>query len=270
MTAPGDDDRARAAAFVDGELPAGERAAFEARLAAEPALAEAVARERRLRATLHAHYDAVLAEPMPASLLGLFGPAAGAAEAVAANDPAPQAGAPALARANARARRWRWQEWGAMAACLVIGVAVGGRVLAPRAAAGGGPALALAADDAGVVHAQGALRAALESQPGGAPAATAAGPAIGLSFRDHAHDYCRTFSLGAAGSAGIACKRDGQWTVAALERAPTASAPAALGDYRTAASALGPGLLQAVDALREGDTLDAKAEAEARAHGWQR
>jgi hypothetical protein len=268
-----DDDRARAMAFVDGELPAAERAAFEARLAAEPALADAVAHERRLRASLRAHYDPVLDEPVPAALLERLGPGsrADAPAPAAANDPAGDA-TPAE-RANARAwrSRWRWQEWGAMAACLVIGLAVGGRAFAPHAPAGG-PALALAADDAGVVHAQGPLRAALESQPGGAPASSAtdrALPQIGLSFRDHAQDYCRTFSLGAAGSAGIACKRDGQWTIAALEHAPAAPAPASPGDYRTAASPLDPALLQAVDALREGDTLDARAEADARAHGWQ-
>ena len=51
---------------------------------------------------------------------------------------------------------------------------------------------------------------------------------------------------------------------------PAPARPAlAAGAYRTAASPFSPALLQAVDALRDGDTLDAAAEAAARAKGWK-
>jgi hypothetical protein len=90
---------------------------------------------------------------------------------------------------------------------------------------------------------------------------------VGLTFRDRAKDYCRTFTL-ASSSAGIACKQGDGWVVAHLEHARNAREGEA-GGYRTAASPLSPTLLQAIDAMREGDTLDAPAQAAAKAAGWK-
>ena len=72
MTVLTDDDRLAAMAYVDGELPPADQAAFDARLAQEPALASAVARERGLRARLQGAYAPVLDEPVPAGLLDLL------------------------------------------------------------------------------------------------------------------------------------------------------------------------------------------------------
>lgn len=61
-------DDQRVHAWVDGTLPEAERAAFEAWLAGNP---EAAARARRYaeqRGALHARFDAVLSEPIPARL----------------------------------------------------------------------------------------------------------------------------------------------------------------------------------------------------------
>ena len=66
MNALTDIDRLAVMAWVDGELPPADQAAFDARLAREPALASAVARERALRASLQAAYAPVLDEPVPA------------------------------------------------------------------------------------------------------------------------------------------------------------------------------------------------------------
>jgi hypothetical protein len=95
--------------------------------------------------------------------------------------------------------------------------------------------------------------------------------AVGLTFRNHAKQYCRTFTLDNA-SSGIACKQPEGWVVAALEHvaaAPGAAASGAGSAYRMAASPLSPALLQAIDALREGDTLDAAAEKAAQGKGWR-
>ena len=163
-----------------------------------------------------------------------------------------------------------------------------GTATAPRAAAD--MRAALAVDANGGLTAQGRLRDALEQRVAGAQA-DQDGVAIGLSFRDRSQQYCRTFSLADAlpesgaipSSDGIACKEAGQWRIANLERAPAAVVPPAatsasssaqaLGaealGYRAAASAFSPTLLQAVDALRAGNTLDGAAETAAKAGGWR-
>ena len=264
MSALTDDDRIAAMAYVDGELPPPDHAAFEARLAHEPALAGAVARERALRASLQSAYAPMLDEPVPAGLLDLL--AMQEPASAAAND-AIAIGASDRHRASLpHARRWTWPQFGAMAACLVLGVLFGTRVLAPHPASGG-DTLALNVANDGAVTAQGALRNALEQNVAGTVLDPNASVAVGLTFRNHARQYCRTFTL-ADTSSGIACKQADGWVVANLEHATGAPASAAAG-YRTAASPFSPALLQAIDAMREGDTLDAAAESAAKAKGWR-
>ena len=259
-----EDDRIAVMAHVDGEQSPAEHAAFEARLAREPALAAAVARERALRTRLQSAYAPVLEEPVPGGLLDLL--AVQEPAAVAANDALAVGASDAHRAALPHARRWAWPQFAAMAASLVLGVLLGGRVLAPHPAPGGAT-LALAVASDGAITAQGALRDALEHDVAGSVADPNAKVGVGLSFRDHAKDYCRTFTLDSA-SSGIACKRSDGWVVAHLEHASDARAGAA-GAYRTAASPLSPALLQAIDAMREGDTLDAAAETAAKARGWK-
>ena len=265
MTALTDDDRLAVMACVDGELPPADQAAFDARLAREPALAGAVARERALRARLQEAYAPVLDEPVPAGLLDLLA-MPGEAVTAAANDPIPTGSNDAHRAALPHARRWHWREWGAMAASLVLGVVFGARVLAPHPAPGA-DTLALAVGSDGAITAQGALRDALEQRVAGTVLDPNSDVAVGLTFRNHARQYCRTFTLDNA-SSGIACKQAAGWVVANLEHSAGAPASAA-GAYRTAASPFSPTLLQAVDAMRAGDTLDAAAETAARATGWK-
>lgn len=296
MTAMNDTDRITLMAYVDGELAAGEHAQFEARLATDSELTRAVTRERALRVSLRASYGAILDEPIPDRLADLLRmhvdgeapPTKAANDAWRPDSQSPQRTTPtASGRRGSMSRGWQWPEWGAMAACVLAGVLLGARAFAPARPIEGSAAsgqVALAEDAHGVLTAQGSLRAALEQRTGAddraGPAASGAGAAnvrIGLTFRNHAQEYCRTFALGA--SSGIACKQDGRWAVADLERSfATPVSPAAAGSstlppndgYRTAASPLSATLLQAVDALRDGDTLDAAGEAAARAAGWQR
>jgi len=261
MTPLNEHDRIAVMAYVDGELPPEDVALFEPRLALEPALAGAVARERALRARLHSAF-APVDEPVPAALADLLG----LPEATAANDPLP-AGTNDTARATLpHARRWRWPEWATMAACLALGVVLGGRALAPHAA-GGGDMLALNVAPDGAITAQGALRDALEQHVGGTVLDPNAKVGVGLTFRNHDRQYCRTFALDSA-SSGIACKQSEGWVVAQLEHGRNARAGEA-GGYRTAASSLSPTLLTAIDAMRDGDTLDAAGEEAAKGKGWK-
>ncbi|HET8542171.1 MAG TPA: anti-sigma factor [Anaeromyxobacter sp.] len=75
MTDPrGPVDPATLMAFVDGRLGPDERRAFEARLRADPALASEVRAYEAQRAALHAAFDPVLEEPIPAAMLGAAPP----------------------------------------------------------------------------------------------------------------------------------------------------------------------------------------------------
>lgn len=266
MTALTDTDRIAAMAYVDGELAPADLAAFEARLAHEPALAAAVARERALRERLASAYAPALDEPVPAALLDLLAMSEPVIPPAAANDAVAIGANDRHRAALPHARRWQWPEWGAMAACLVLGVLLGARVLAPRATSGG-DTLALGVASDGAVTAQGALRDALEQHVAGIVLDPNSPVLVGLTFRNHARQYCRTFTLDNT-SSGIACKQPDGWVVANLEHAAGAPAGAASGAYRTAASPFSPALLQAIDAMREGDTLDAAAEKAAQARGW--
>jgi hypothetical protein len=96
-----------------------------------------------------------------------------------------------------------------------------------------------------------------------ADGADAEGRAVGLTFRDADQRWCRTFEAGQAGVAGLACRQDQSWTLAAL--APFQ--PAAT-ELRTASADIPAPVLAAVDAVLAGDTLDAAAETRARDAGW--
>ncbi len=262
-------DRIAVMAYVDGELPPEDVARFEPRLALEPALAAAVARERMLRVKLQSAY-APVDEAVPQALLDMLadpdimkGPPA----PLAANDPLPADANDAHRAALPHARRWRLPEWSAMAASLVLGIVFGAKLLAPHAAAGGADTLALNVAPDGAITAQGALRDALEQHVGGTVLDPNAKVGVGLTFRNRAKEYCRTFALDGA-SSGVACKQSDGWVVAQLEHGKNAREGEA-GGYRTAASPLSPALLAAIDAMRDGDTLDAAAEESAKARGWK-
>jgi hypothetical protein len=232
-------------AYADGELDAAARAAVEAAMAADSALAQRVARHRELRRRLQAAFEPVLAEPLPERLL------ASARGADAKAGPGPRGSRPE--------RRWSWPEWGAIAASLVLGV-LAAALLGP--AAGGGPIVARN----GRMFAGGTLSSALSSQlastqPAGAPVQ------IGVSFRTGDGSYCRTFVLQEGQSlAGLACHEHGAWELRVV--AQNESGGSAGGGYRAAATGLAPAVAHTLDALIAGAPLDAAGEAAARARHW--
>lgn len=225
-------------AYVDGELDAATQAAFEQRLAQDPTLQQAVAREQRLRATLSQVFAPVLEEPVPERLSALLStPSATVVSLDQARSQRPRVGMGGMG----------WMQWGGMAASLLLGVLLGPRLL-------GG-----AGEDS--LLARGALAQALDTQLSGE---SAGGVTPGLSFVAQGGGYCRSFTQ--VGSAGLACREGSQWRLRQLQPLP-ASADAA--QYRTAASALPPALLEVIDGMRQGDALDLAAERQAREHGWQ-
>jgi anti-sigma factor RsiW len=221
----------RLVAYADGELSGDQLAQFEAELAADPGLAQAVERHRALQRRLSAAYAPVLDEPVPSRLTSAVRP-----------QPAARRGPP---------------PWAAMAACLVAGVAAGvalSRYAGPQA----GP---LVARDRGLV-ATGSLETALTSQ-----LASQTGPIkLGLTFRTAAGRYCRTFQSPADRLAGRACREPGGWTLQATARMASAQIQ---GEYRTAGSDTPGPVLAAVDGLIAGAPLDAAAERAARDAGWK-
>lgn len=249
-------------AYVDGELDVDAARAFEARVAAEPSLAERVERERELRRQLRAAYDPVLAEPVPESLAALLArPARGAENVIV--DLASERRARSPQRAPAPSVGFgRW----AIAASALVGVAAGVALSGLGRFGGGGQGDALLAGADGAWIARGALDASLTQRLGAD--AGASDIRVGLSFLDRNGRYCRAFALPRAqASAGLACRSGDAWRVEVLA-ASEAMAPASA--FRTAASAWPAAVVQAVDALRAGDTLDAGAERAARDRGWRR
>ena len=218
----------RVLAYVDGELDPSARAAFEAEMAADPALAAEVEAHRGLAGQLARAYAPLLEEPVPARLT---------MAAQAANEPRPL--------------RQRWLPWVAMAACLAVGVIGGRMTLGPP------QGLAVGSELSGSTELARALDRQLAAEPGDIR--------IGLTFRDGAGRYCRTFQSGADRLAGLACRGDAGWR---LETA-TAWAPAASPDYRTAGSDTPPAVLAAVDQTIRGETYDAAQEKAARDAGWR-
>jgi hypothetical protein len=214
MTLP-DETLARVMAYVDGEMAAAERAAFEAEAAADPDLRAAVEAHRGLAARVGAAFASVLDEPVPVGLT---------MAASVANDRPPI--------------RFGLPQWAAMAACLVVGVMAGRMALPTQSPLERGLSTQLAAD-------QGPIR-------------------IGLTFRDKAGRWCRTYRSAPDRLAGLACRDDGRWrTQVAVAFDPAATT------YRTAGSETPAPVLAAVDALRAGEPLDAAAEKSARDKGWR-
>lgn len=222
-------------AYVDGELWPIEALRFERAMEADPAIAAAVSRHRRLRAMIESHFAPAAGEPVPARLAKLVD-----GDVVAF----PQ-----------RQHRWFGESgrYAALAATLVAGLVLG-QLLPHRGAAPLG-------ERGGAVVAQGVLARALDTQLGSEPQATAYH--IGVSFRSADNRYCRTFS-GAAG-AGLGCHDRSGWRI---ERFVAGRSSEPGGTYRQAASPSAE-ILAAAQEMMAGAPLDAEQERGAQAQGWR-
>lgn len=223
-------------AYADGELDPLAAKRIEAAIAVDPALADQVEQHRKLTASLRAAFDPVVAAPAPPAVEAMLRDSARVVP---------------LAPKPARRERPFWM--GAVAASLVAGLLAGPLVF-PRDP--GGVALrdgtAIARGD--VAKALGAQLAS--AQTGDAPVR------VGITFRDGAQRWCRTFETGATG--GIACAQGGNWRIERLYGGVSRRG----GAYRQAGS---PGAAMMADAqsMMAGDPLDAAAEKAARDAGWR-
>jgi hypothetical protein len=226
-------DAATRMAYVDGELDEIARRRVERAMAADPALAEAVARDRALRERVQARFAPYAEEPIPDRFRALL------------DTPVVPIAKPS------RSSRWRkpaflWVQGAAIAATLVLGVAIGRQLDTP------GP---VASRD-GVLVAHGRLATALDTQlastqPSDAPVR------IGLTFRNHTGSICRTFT--GERLQGIACRDAGQWSLARTANGERGGA------YRQAASGA---LIGEAQHMMAGAPFSAAQEATAKSRDW--
>lgn len=240
-------DNARIHAYVDGALDPETAARLEADSRNDAALAARIARQRELSARLRAEYDPVLEEPIPQRLR----------DALAG--PSPSAAITPIGAARKAPPRpsWSLREWGALAAAVVLGAVLGPVVFRDST---GLPIVT----EGGRLVAAGYLDAALSTQLAGTTTEDALAR-VDLSFRATDGEYCRVFALRAA-AGGVACRRDGRWTVQVLD---TAAAPTSEpGGFRQASSALSPAILSAMTALGASEALTSDEERERLGSGW--
>lgn len=233
-------------AYVDGELDADAVAAIDAAAAGDTDLAARLAWHRQLSVAVAGAYAGVAGEPVPERLL---------AAVRAPTEPAKVVNLDAFRKPQAAAPGPSWNRWGAIAAGLVAGLAVGLGI--PR---GETPMVG------GDMRAHGQLASALENQLASSPK-TDGLVRVGLTVRATDGRYCRTFTMTrGAGPAGLACRDGSGWTV---RMAVAQTGGRGAGDFRTAAADTPPEVIAAVEALMQGAPLDAGAEAAARVKGWR-
>ena len=229
-------DPATVAAFVDGELDDLTARRIEREATSDPALAAEIARQRRLKAQLQAHYAPVIDEAVPERLRALLAPSDKVDNSLAG-------------RREAKRMRFAPVHWGAIAASLALGLTLGLRPWMPPAKV---------TESNGTIIASGPLAEALDTQLASSQSTNAA-VRIGLSFEDKAGRYCRSFESKSLN--GIGCRNDGGWHLERTIQGQTGT------DYRQASS----GELAAAAAnMMTGDPLDAAAERQARDKGWAR
>jgi hypothetical protein len=242
-------------AYADGELDAAQRAAIAAAMEKDPALARRVEEHRALRADVAGAFGGVLDQPVPERLVAAAkGDSAGAPE-----KHAPSRGK--IVQFPAKAGRapgpaWSTREWGALAASVVLAVFVSWRVFAPT-----GQNLIVASG--GALVARGDLAVALDKQL--ASDQRREEPVqIGVTFKSRDGNYCRSFTLPATRTGGLACRAGGDWQIAA-----TAMAEMPAGQVQQAAGAMPAAVLSAIEVRIAGEALDAAGEQNARLGGWE-
>jgi hypothetical protein len=221
-------------AYLDGELDEAGMAAVDAALATDATLVDRLEAHAALAERVRAAYAPVVDEPVPEALTALIRPRT--AEVVDL----------AERRRPSPTRVW----WGAIAASLVVGVMLVGRELP----------LPFADPIGHDMTAHGRLAKALTVQASGPGKG---GVEIGLTFKDRAGRYCRTFAVDR--TSGLACREDKGWKVEVAADQPAGPKS----EFRQAASTTAAPVLEKVDALIAGEALDADQERTAMKAGWR-
>ncbi len=253
---------AQLAAFLDGTLEDDALLdAIEAAINADPALAERiealVTGDNHTAQTVRDAFAPVLGAPVPEYLTQIVA-APAIAEVV---DLAAARTARSLPMsANDVGSSWRWPQFGAMAACLALGVMIGGPLLT-RGATGGAEdgALVLAAVEGPATPP--AVAAMLDTAPSGQSvdlASLGTGEVV-LTFRNADGALCRQFKLeaGTSTSDALACAgADGGWQVEAFGRRAASG-----GEMKLAGGDAAVGVVAAVDEAIASDALIGADEA---------
>jgi hypothetical protein len=235
-------DDARVMAYVDGELHPAEMSAFEQEMQDSVELRDAVMAQRVLRDRITGRYASIEQEPVPENIAALF-----------SKQPAPVIDfAAEKAKRAPRPRTLSVSAYGAMAATLVAGIIFGQLLPHPS----GSPVV----ERGGTLVAHADVARALDTQLASVSSDQAVG--IGVSFRNKAGAYCRTFD--APTVAGIACQERGRWQVLNALFTPK---QAAASNYRQAGST-NPQIMQAAQDMMAGEPLNVAQEQQARAAGW--
>jgi hypothetical protein len=221
----------RIVAYTDGEADEDERAALEAAMRSDPALAAEVERHRQLREKLSRAFAPVLDADPPQRLVETLRPSAPVIDLAA----------------KRRGQSGLVVRLGAMAASFLAGIIVTAGVLRQDAD--------VRLKGEGAV-AQGMLERALTTQLASENVSTSS-ISLAFTFRDRDGRYCRTFR--ARTVEGLACRQGEQWLL------EYASAVPARTDYEMAASAE---IMALVERRIEGELLDAESERRARDAGW--
>lgn len=240
-------------AYADGELDAAQAAQVEQLLQRDAAAAARVAQHRALRTQLRSDFSAVLSEPVPDRLLNLL----------QANATGTQARDTVVDFSQAKQRKatvvrnWSGREWGAMAASLIAGIVLGMYALNFNSAN-------LVGEQGGALIAQGKLDSVLTTQLASVKSTQAI--QIGVSFRNHAGEYCRSFAIQETHAlAGLACRSQSNWRVRMLTESSTKDSS----EFRQAGSGTPTAVLALIDQQIAGEPLDAEAEAAALHRGWR-
>ena len=235
-------------AYADNELDAQTRSAVEAAIASDPEIARRVAQHKALRGKLRVVFDKVLDEPTPQRLVD-----------TARGVPAVRREGNVIPLRRKNNTRRIWPQWAAIAATLILGVIIGQALLSHGL--GAGPVIARN----GQLLANGVLDHDLSNQLSGQTEQTPVH--IGVTFINASGAYCRTFTFqDSAALAGLACRKDENWHVQVLAQTTLQSQGSAA--MRQATSEIPKTVLEAADAIRFGDPLDAHAEAAAREEDW--
>lgn len=243
MNTPIEFDDETLMAYADGELDAVQSAQVEQLLQRDAAAAAKVAQHRALRAQLRNEFTAALSEPVPERLLNVLQPKIVDLAQV-------------RQRKTAAKQSWSSREWSAMAASLIVGVVAGMYALGFNSAN-------LVSEQGGALVAKGKLDNALNTQ---LASTNSTQPIhIGVSFRNHAGEYCRSFTVQDTHAlAGLACRVQDNWRVQILESAVSSS-----NEFRQAGSDTPAAVLSLIETQIAGEPLDADAEAAARQAGWK-
>ncbi len=231
-------------AWLDNELPEHEAAIVAEAVKNDSGLRAKAEAHRALSSQLREAFDPILQQSVPDSLSMLIRRDADVIDFSAA--------------LNAR-QKWQsvvskiapWQNWGALAATLVIGLVGGTLLRAPNGT--------IVTTQSGRLVANADLDSALNTQLASSQD-TREVVRIGVTYHTKDGVICRSFAASAA--SGVACRSEGAWQIRGL----FPSSAAAGGDYRMAGES--DQVANLIDSTIVGEPLDAADESAARDRQW--